>query len=58
MSMTSSCAVASSLRHEGLFEHYHDDLIAYLKNFALYGWDEKADRPAGESSRDIEKAIG
>ena len=38
--------MASSLRHEGLFEHYHDDLIAYLKNFASYGWDGKADRQA------------
>ena len=38
--------MASSLRHEGLFQHYHDDLIAYLKNFAPYGWDGKADRQA------------
>ena len=39
-------AVAKSVQHEGLFEHYHDDLKAYLKNFASYGWDEKADRQA------------
>ncbi|MCY4070974.1 MAG: hypothetical protein OXG60_06725 [Chloroflexi bacterium] len=33
-------AVAKSVQNEGLFEHYYDDLIAYLKNFASYGWDE------------------
>ncbi|MCY4537256.1 MAG: hypothetical protein OXE52_03400, partial [Chloroflexi bacterium] len=32
--------------NEGLFEHFHDDLKAYLKNFASYGWDGKADRQA------------
>ncbi len=39
-------AVAKSVQNEGLFEHYYDDLIAYLKNFASYGWDEESDRRA------------
>ena len=39
-------AVAKSVRHEGLFEHYYDDLVGYLKNFAPYGWDAGADRQA------------
>jgi len=50
-------AVAASLRHEGLFAHYYDDLIAYLKNFAPYGWDEESDRRAEESIRNIEKLV-
>ena len=39
-------AVAKSVRHEGLFEHYYDDLVGYLKHFAPYGWDAGADRQA------------
>lgn len=27
-------AAAKSVRHEGLFEHYYDDLVGYLKHFA------------------------
>ena len=39
-------AVATSLHHEGLIDFYLDDPIAYLKNFASYGWDQESDRQA------------
>ena len=64
--------VAISLRHEGIFDFYRDDPIAYLKNFAEYGWDEESDRNAevyigkyaeemklhyaGQSKRDVAQA--
>ena len=36
--------MASSLVHERLIDFYLDDPIAYLKNFASYGWDEESDQ--------------
>ncbi|MCY4020883.1 MAG: hypothetical protein OXG39_15830 [Chloroflexi bacterium] len=39
-------AVAKSVQNEGLFAHYLDDPIAYLKHFASYGWNAKSDRQA------------
>ncbi|MCY4020882.1 MAG: hypothetical protein OXG39_15825 [Chloroflexi bacterium] len=48
-------AVAKSVQHEGLFAHYLDDPIAYLKHFASYGWNAKSDGLAEESFRNIWK---
>ena len=40
--------VATSLRHERVIDFYLAEPIAYLKNFAEYGWDEESDELAEE----------
>ena len=40
--------VATSLGHGRVIDVYLDDPIAYLKNFAEYGWDEESDELAEE----------